>query len=98
MHGNNKIAVPVTLAKIASTEGLCTSAERGTKSLSLQSLAAYSQAVQYDLLAAAGKAVIGEFKDYFQARALKGCVARVGEKERQGIDIKRARPSRVRLV
>ena len=32
------------------------------------------------------------------AKGLEGRVARVGKKDRQGIDIKRARPSRVRLV
>ena len=69
MHGNNKIGVPVTVAKIAIEEGLCTSSERGTKSLTLQSLAAYSMGIQKDLLAAAGKVVEAEFKDYFQARA-----------------------------
>ena len=69
MHGNFKIAVPMTLAKLDSTDGLCTSAERGTKSLSLQSIAAYCKSVQSDLLSAAGKAVAAEFSDYFQARA-----------------------------
>ena len=54
MHGNHKIGVPLTVAKIATNEGLCTSSERGTKSLSLQSLAAYSQGIQTDMLAVAG--------------------------------------------
>ena len=69
MHGNFRISVPMTLARLEGDEGLCTSAERGTKALSLQSIAAYCKQIQSDLLHAAGKGVAAEFCDYFQARA-----------------------------